>query len=169
MDVYRTGPKFEQPTFKCNFCSDFTARISKSASTHSHSSCELFKHDVQVLWVKLGQILQLKVGRLNFVRFQDSTVDTNSGLMMSLGELPLTPIVPNPNIATISNSQLWHMHFRPDSVIRYPVHPHSVLQRDRISCPSHHLSHLVCTYYKGTESAADSVCSAEQMDWWCVG
>ena len=68
------GPKFGQPTFNCNISSDSTHRTPRSASTHSQGSCEWFKHNCEVLWVKLEQILQLKVGCPNFDPVRDSAI-----------------------------------------------------------------------------------------------
>ena len=60
----RAGLKFKQPTFCLGAYS--TYRTPKSASTHSQGSCAWLKHDLEVLWVTLKQILQLKVGCSNF-------------------------------------------------------------------------------------------------------
>ena len=69
-----TGPKFGQPTFKCNIGSGSIHRAPRSASTHSQGSCEWFKHDCEFFLVKLEQILQLKVGCLNFGPGQDLAI-----------------------------------------------------------------------------------------------
>ena len=52
-------------------CSDSSRRTPKSPSTHSQGSCDWFKHD---WWVKLEQILQLKVRCLNFSPVRDSAI-----------------------------------------------------------------------------------------------
>ena len=70
----RTGPKFRQPTFKCNICSDSIHRTPRLASTHSQGSCEWFKHHCEVLWVKLGQILQSKAECPNIGHVRDSAI-----------------------------------------------------------------------------------------------
>ena len=61
-----TGPKSEQPTFKCNIYFNSTHRTSRSPSAHSKESCEWFGHDFQVLLVKLEQISHLKVESSDF-------------------------------------------------------------------------------------------------------
>ena len=76
----QTGPELEQPTLKCNFCSYSTHRNPRSASNHSQGSCKWFKHDLEVMAVKLEKILQLKVGCSNLSPVQD------------FGHLPYLPI-----------------------------------------------------------------------------
>ena len=67
----RTGPKSERPTFKYNICFNSTHRTSRSQSNHSQEPCEWFGHDLQVLFVKLEQILHLKVDRSDFGPVRD--------------------------------------------------------------------------------------------------
>ena len=38
---------------QCHFCPDSTLKAPRSAPTNSQGSCEWFKHDLEVLWVKL--------------------------------------------------------------------------------------------------------------------
>ena len=58
------------------YCLGFysTHRTPKSTSTHSQGSCAWLKHDLEVLWVTLKQILQLKVGCSNFGPLRGSVV-----------------------------------------------------------------------------------------------
>ena len=76
LPLFRTGPKSEQPTFKCNICFNFTHRTSRirsqsTESTHSEEPCEWFRHNLQVLLVKFGQILHLKVDCTDFGPVRD--------------------------------------------------------------------------------------------------
>ena len=66
LPLSRTGPKSEQPTFKCNICFNSTHRTSRAQSNYSQEPCEWFGHDLQVLLVKLEPILHLKVDCLDF-------------------------------------------------------------------------------------------------------
>ena len=63
LPLSRTGPKSDN--FQCN-CFNSTHRTSRSQSTHSQEPCEWFGHDLQVLLVKLEQILHLKVDCSDF-------------------------------------------------------------------------------------------------------
>ena len=71
LPLSRTGPKSEQSTFKCNISFNSTHRTSRSQSTHSQDPCEWFGHDLQVLLVKLEQILHLKVDCSDFCPVRD--------------------------------------------------------------------------------------------------
>ena len=51
----RTGPKFGQPTFKCNYCYNFTHRTSRSCLNHSQEPCELVGADLGALRVESEQ------------------------------------------------------------------------------------------------------------------
>ena len=99
----RTGPKFGQPTFKCNICSDSIHRTPRSASTRSQGSCEWFKHNCEVPWVKLEQILQLKVGCPNFGPVRDSVIYPTYLHMCDVewGKLPLSRTVPKSEQSTL--------------------------------------------------------------------
>ena len=48
--------------------------LPRSASTNSQGSCEWFKQDCEVFWVKLEQILQLKVGCPNLGPVRDLAI-----------------------------------------------------------------------------------------------
>ena len=54
-------------------------------ATDSQASCEYFKHDFEVLWVRLEQILQLEVGCLNFGSVQDSGINLTYPTMLFFG------------------------------------------------------------------------------------
>ena len=71
LPLSRTGPKSEQPTFKCNISFNSTHRTSRSQSTHSQEPCEWSGHDLQVLLIKLEQILHLKVDCSDFGPVRD--------------------------------------------------------------------------------------------------
>ena len=64
----KKGPKFKQPTFNGNICSNFTHTISRSCLNHSKEPCEWVDADIRVLWVESEQKLHLKVGCSNFGR-----------------------------------------------------------------------------------------------------
>ena len=66
LPLFRTGPTSEQPTFKCKICLNSTNRTSRSQLNHSQKPCEWFGHNLQVLLVKLEQILRLKVDCSDF-------------------------------------------------------------------------------------------------------
>ena len=72
LPLSRTEPKSEQPTLKCNICFNFAHRTSGSQSTHSQEPCEWFAHDLQVLLVKLEQMLHLEVDSVDFGPVRDS-------------------------------------------------------------------------------------------------
>ena len=82
------------PAFDAHdICSDSTHKTPRSASTHSQGSCEWFKHNCEVLWVKLEQILQLKVECPNFGPVRElaiypiSLILRETGLCMSSSHL----------------------------------------------------------------------------------
>ena len=67
---------------------------------HSQGFCEWFKHNLKVVWVKLGPILQLKVGRLNFGPVRDSAIYPTYVYRTE----PLTlPIYTGPNFGPVCN------------------------------------------------------------------
>ena len=67
------GPKFEQPAFNCNICSNFTHRASRLCLNHTQERCE-WAHGV--LWAEPGQKLHFKVGCSNFDLVGDFAVYT---------------------------------------------------------------------------------------------
>ena len=70
----RTGPEFEQPTFNCNICSNFTHITSRACLNHSQEPCEWVDADLGVLWVESGQELHSNVGCSNFGPIRDSAI-----------------------------------------------------------------------------------------------
>ena len=73
-----------------------THRTSRSQSNHSQEPCEWFGHDLQVLFVKLEQILHLKVDCLDF------------GPVQNRGSLPYGQKAHNSQLSLQYNVELLH-------------------------------------------------------------